>query len=361
MTIRHACHIFGAILLGTLLCTSVSAEGPAVPAEVRIGVLSLFHPRALDVSAIIGSALVIHAAGQTIVLERSSGLSTAHVVLSENQVLVTSGSRTLQADRITIEGRQHQPVDFVLAVPHRISRRYRGRIEIIAESSLVPIVVMDREAAVASIVAAESLPGTPLEAVKAQAVAARSYLFASLGRHPEFDFCDTTHCQFMRELPKPDSNAMKATEATRGLVLAYDSRPFGAMYTRSCSGNTYTPSQVGLPSGPYPYYSVECVYCRAHPQHWESTIPASYVAELRSMNESERLRLVCLLGSDAAPSNDFVITRDGDLLLLRGVGEGHGIGLCQAGAKAMAAAGADFRQILVHYYPNTSLQAINEK
>jgi len=349
-------------LLSTLLCTTLSADAPdSVSAEVRIGVFGLFHPRALNISVIAGSTLVIHAAGQQIVLERSSGLSTAHVVLSGHELLLTCGSRNLVASRITMEGRQHQPVDFILAVPQRISRRYRGRIEIIPESSLVPIVTMDREAAVASIVAAESTPGTPLEALKAQAVAARSYLVSAARRHRDFDFCDTTHCQFLRELPSADSNAMKATEATRGLVLAYRSRPFAAMYTRSCSGKTYTPSQVGLSSGPYPYYSVECLYCRAHPQRWESTVPASYAAKLHSMNELGRLYLVRQLGSHAAPSNDFVITRDGDWVLLRGVGEGHGIGLCQAGSTAMARSGADFRQILAHYYPNTSVQSVDEK
>jgi stage II sporulation protein D len=45
--------------------------------------------------------------------------------------------------------------------------------------------------------------------------------------------------------------------------------------------------------------------------------------------------------------------KEGEQTVLQGVGRGHGIGLCQAGAKAMAEAGADFREILAHYYPNT--------
>jgi stage II sporulation protein D len=45
--------------------------------------------------------------------------------------------------------------------------------------------------------------------------------------------------------------------------------------------------------------------------------------------------------------------KEGEDIVLRGVGQGHGIGLCQAGAKAMAEEGADFRGILAHYYPNT--------
>jgi stage II sporulation protein D len=45
--------------------------------------------------------------------------------------------------------------------------------------------------------------------------------------------------------------------------------------------------------------------------------------------------------------------KEGEQAILRGVGQGHGIGLCQAGAKAMAEEGADFREILAHYYPKT--------
>jgi stage II sporulation protein D len=45
--------------------------------------------------------------------------------------------------------------------------------------------------------------------------------------------------------------------------------------------------------------------------------------------------------------------KEGEQTILRGIGHGHGIGLCQAGARAMAEQGADFREILAHYYPNT--------
>jgi len=55
------------------------------------------------------------------------------------------------------------------------------------------------------------------------------------------------------------------------------------------------------------------------------------------------------------PSNTFTAHTDGDEVILRGTGQGHGIGFCQRGASAMAAQGADFRQIIRHYFPNTTL------
>ena len=57
----------------------------------------------------------------------------------------------------------------------------------------------------------------------------------------------------------------------------------------------------------------------------------------------------------AVRSNNFTAHSDAQGVVLEGTGEGHGIGLCQAGAKAMAQSGATFREILDHYYPNTTL------
>jgi stage II sporulation protein D len=220
---------------------------------------------------------------------------------------------------------------------------------------------MDREDAVASVVAAESSSDTPLEALKAQAVAARSYFAAARGRHRDFDFCDTTHCQFLREIPAAESGAGKAAQATLGLVLSYEAQPISAMYTRSCSGRTHTAAEVKLPPGVYPYYPVECAYCRAHAARWQSKLLARDAAELEPSDEPSRLKLVRRLGWSTVPSNDFVSSKDGEFVRLDGVGQGHGIGLCQAGARAMAQAGADFRQILAHYYPNTVLQNIENR
>jgi peptidoglycan hydrolase-like amidase len=342
------------------VCSLVLAQGTRVSessdADVRIGVLGLFHPLELKVSASASSALVVRAGEERLVLEKSSGVDSADVRISDRQMVVTSGSRVVRATEVTVTGRNGEPVDFILAVPEKITRHYHGTLKIKASAgSLIAIVAMDRETAVASVVAAESAPDTPFEALKAQAVATRSYFVASRGRHPEFDFCDTTHCQFLREPPAPATAAAQAAAATRGLVLAYNSRPITAMYTRSCSGHTRTPAELGLAPAAYPYYSVECKHCLAHPVRWSSRISAQDAATLRSSDESARLNIDRRLGWNAVPSNDFIVKTERGQAVVGGTGQGHGIGLCQSGAKAMAEEGADFRQILSHYYPNTEI------
>ena len=268
-------------------------------ALVSIGVFGLFHPTELVLRAAPGRALVVEAGTSRMVLE---------------------GARTLRVRAIDLAGSSGPSVhatprgggEFVLSVPGKIERVFRGELEITAAAGvLIPVVAMDREVAVACAVAAESPPGAPLEALMAQAVATRSYYTAARGRHRGFDFCDTTHCQFLRDPPAPSALAAIAAVRTRGLVLAYRGAPIAALFSASCGGRTRALADPSPEE--YPYFAVDCVYCRRGP------------------------RVHCAYCDPHAE------------------GAGHGFGLCQTGAKGMAATGATFREILRRYYPNTEI------
>ncbi len=254
---------------------------------VQIGVFGLFRPVELRVTPASSPLLVTTANGATILEGRQS--YTIHL------------SRMPSIVRVT--GRDGSDADFRLSIAAKIDRRFHGTLTVsLGDHRLIAVVAMDREVAVASVVAAEMTPSAAIEALKAQAVVARSYYAAAGPRHDGFDFCDTTHCQFLRELPKPANAAFHATEETRDLLLAYRGKPLAALYSASCGGQTR--SLETADTAHYPYYSVPCDFCRRH-----------------------------------SP----------------GVVQGHQLGLCQAGAAGMAAAGADFREILEHYFPGTSV------
>src|SRR4029077_8304319 len=205
---------------------------------------------------------IVQAGEKNFALERSSHTGTAERTFSGGEVACLIGNQSLRTSSFQASNRNNGAADFVLTIPGKISRRYHGVLEVKAVAGiLVPVVRMDLETAVASVVQAESAPDAPLEALQAQAVATRSYLVASRGRHRDFDFCDTTHCHLLREPPSPESNASRATVATRGLVLAYRDHAVAAMFTRSCGGRTRTPQEVGLSSRGYPYFSAVCDYC----------------------------------------------------------------------------------------------------
>ena len=239
---------------------------------------------------------------------------------------------------------------FAVEVPHKLRRDYFGTLRIESTGTHLRCVVgIEREVAVASIVAAESSPHAKPDCLAAQAVAARSFLVAAGASHVGADFCDTTHCQFLREAPPAESAFHGAASRTSGLVLRYQSdeaaHTLAAMYSRSCGGRTRTLAELGLPARGYPYYAVECAFCRAHPELWQREAMES------ANNERARLDYNRIHGWSALPGHIDTSTA----LRIEGRGVGHGIGLCQLGAADMAARGAGFAEVLNHYYPNTTL------
>lgn len=334
------------------------ACGPACSGQnLRISVLSRYRPTELELRPSGAQALVVSISNQQFVLAPDSPDAKVEFRSVDHQLLIAIHGESLRARSVHAAGRTGD-VDFVLSVPGKVARHYFGRVTIAQEKGeLDAIVTMDLETAVASVVEAETDAQTPLEALKAQAVVTRSYYLAGRGRHEEFDFCDLAHCQVLRSPPAAGSLAARATQETRGLVLAYRNQPFAAMFTRSCGGRTRTPAQDGLPANGYPYFAVACDYCRKDPFRWTRTIAMQDAAVL-SQGENGRLTLCRRLGWNAIPSDDFTERKSGSRVFLEGEGQGHGIGLCQRGSRAMAETGADFRTILAHYFPNARVMRI---
>jgi stage II sporulation protein D len=328
----------------------LSACATAQEKQVRIGVLALFHPKEVFVSPLSGKPLDCLTGA-----ERWPVRAPLRLVLAGTSIRILDGHRAA-AGSFTCDNGQGGPTEFTVNVPGKISRRYLGKLEIKPQPlELLIIIGMDVETAVASIVAAESPPHAPMEALKAQAVATRSFLAAGQGRHSGFDFCDTTHCQFLRQPPAAESPAVQAASQTRGLVLAYKGQGFAAMYSASCGGRTHSLEELGIPVRDYPYYGVICDYCRRHPERWVAQISEADAANL-SPTESSRLKLARKLGWKTVPGNSYSSRTEGGKVVLEGTGVGHGIGLCQRGGADMARNGASFQQILEHYYPNTELK-----
>ena len=289
-----------------LVAAALSLGHPAAAgsADVRVGVFGLFHPQQLAISA-AGGVVSVRGDRDNCVLR---GNEEARLRLDGKLIDVTCTGAAFTTRAVHVTGSSGRAADVLLSVPGKITRRFSGRLDVQAVGgALVPVVSMDLETAVASIVAAEQVMTVPHEALKAQAVAARSFLVAAGRRHRGFQFCDTTHCQFLREPPEVDHAAARAARDTAGLVLAFRGGPLAAFYSANCGGRTRTLEGAGLQAeGGYPYFSVDCAYCARRPG-----------VEVR----------------------------------------GHGLGLCQEGAAAMAARGAaSFADILRHYYPGTTLE-----
>ena len=339
--------IFRALLVA--VC-SISAAAQTV----RIGVFTLFHPTQLEVRSVESSPLLLQVGHNSLLLNGEPGHVRAFVRPDKDQVHLGSES----ARSITVTARDGGATDFILSVRGKITRKYHGTLVVSADhGQLLPIVLMDIETATASIVAAESPPNAALEALKTQAVVTRSFLYAG-SRHQIYDFCDTTHCQFLREPPPVGSRALRATEATRGLILTWRRQPLAAMYSSRCGGRTSSLREIGIASSGYPYFSVTCAYCRRHPAQWTRTLSPAQADTLIQPSEGQRLAVGRQYGWSAVPSNHYVSRQSSDGATLIGEGAGHGVGLCQYGAAGMAAEGASYDAIIRHYYPETELANI---
>jgi len=324
---------------------------------VRIGVLGIFHPHELTIAADPTGELVIAAGGQRIFLQQGSSCSVLRVRSSGDNLLLSCSGGEIRAGELHASGRNQQSAGIVVSLPGKIRRRYIGALELKAKNGeLFPIITMDLETAVASVIQAETTPGTPMEALKTQAVVSRSYFVSGGGRHADFDFCDLTHCQFLREPPAPDSPAANAALSTHGLVLIYEEKPVASMFTRSCGGRTRTLDEIRVTQNGYPYFSVKCDFCYNNPHRWTRKVSREDAALLMLRGETGRLAIGRRLGWDAVPSNNFSAQESDGEVTLRGVGQGHGLGLCQRGARGMAESGSDFRAILEHYFPNTRME-----
>ncbi len=324
---------------------------------VRVGVFGLFNSAELAVEATAGSTLLVEAGPSRFTV---ADAGTVRLRLRGSEVECHFDGTTVRTEKVLLRVRGPGS-QFRLSVPGKIGRLYQGELEVLSsDGTLGAIVVMDVETAVASAIAAESHPGASLEALRAQAVASRSFLLASRGRHRGFDLCDTTHCQFLKQPPSVDSPAAEAARTTRRLVLRYRNRIVPAMFFAACGGKTFALRDVGMEPGNYPSHSVACPPCLRNPNRWRRRIASVDAKPLLTSGRSElaRISLVRKLGWNAVPSNAYSVYSEGETVSLKGRGAGHGVGLCQRGAAGLAAEGMSFIEILRHYFPDTTIVAM---
>lgn len=265
---------------------------------------------------------------------------------------------------------------------------YRGKIEVCKDNSGMYLInEVPLEEYVKSVVTAEVGAHWALEALKAQAVIARTYALRqkSAGSNPNYDLTSSVIDQVYRGDTKGGTDEALIDEAvakTRGEVLTYDGKLIEAFYHSTCGGETEDPREVFGKS--YPYLKPVKSKCILSPYcEWERKIPLEELAKalgvediskvvIHSYTVTGRVRelqvthdkgtltvkstdLRKMLGWKRLPSTKFTFTRKGDVLVIEGKGYGHGVGLCQWGALQMARQGKTYREILSFYYPGTTI------
>lgn len=258
------------------------------------------------------------------------------------------------------------------------------------------VVTTELEQYTAAALAGESSVFQSDEALKAMAVAARTYAVRFRGRHTNegFDLCDTTHCQRI-DSKQVTSRLSAAAAATAGELLWYQGKPAFSYYTRDCGGQSEDARSIWPDAAPVYLKSHLDPYCvrngaAAH-WHWEGDpheivsalqqsglrVPAtlervSIIARtpwnraqmlmLTGRDESQRISASSfrfaigrLLGWNTLRSEAYEIAQANGRIVFDGKGAGHGVGLCQLGAEQMGREKHSYREILEFYYPGTSV------
>jgi len=286
------------------------------------------------------------------------------------------------------------------------TRRFLRPILVYVEGNTLRVVEeVPLEEYVEASLSAEASPQFHPEALKAMAVAVRSYALRSGPKHsPWADVCEGSHCQNYAAA-RPAAPAIRAAvAATAGLVARYDGAIIEAIYSADCGGHTESSENAWSGGRALPYLRALPdwpeeqgePYCAIDPRHaWSWLIPAERlrrlaglranqvpVVEIAATTESDRVKRLRIVGSDgkggksftgeefrqmvgvnAVRSLRFTVRQEanGDATLL-GTGSGHGVGLCQWGAHgyASSAGSPTFEQILRRYYPGITVEPLVE-
>lgn len=329
--------------------------------------------------------------GQTL-LEAAEG-TLWQVRWESGQLAAQSSGARVAARRLTA-----QPVgSALLAVgtdPSRL-RRYRGALEwVVREGKLLTLNWVRLDDYLKAVLPMEMPANFPMEALKAQAVASRSFTLKRLNRYRQwgYDLCDHAPCQVYGGVDAERPTTNQAVESTAGEVLYYNGAVLEAVYTGNCGGHT-APIELVM-AGTRPMEPLQGVpdtdsegkpYCAVAPNsEWrvlltrdalqkafpqagairsltvEEQAPSGYVARLKLVGEKATLMLTgaefrARLGATLLKSQRFTLQPLSDGWEIVGRGSGHGAGLCQWGANGRARAGQTYTEILQAYYPNTTL------
>lgn len=282
--------------------------------------------------------------------------------------------------------------------------RYRGRVQLFRQPQqrVVAVNVVPLEAYVASTIDGEMPATFPEAARQAQAIVARTYVLAKMEQADPsslFDVYASERSQKYlgleyrddhgRRLAGESEQSRKIAAETAGVVLTYQNRIFATYYSAVCGGHTTQGTDL-FPDAAPPHQAVPCEFCQdAERYRWqvelttgefleavgklgrsrlnaiktirtptppgEGRLPTFEVTDGPHTATFTALELRQQLSSGKLPGVQFALVRRLDRVAVDGRGHGHGVGLCQWGARGQALAGRTWSQILRHYYPGAKL------
>lgn len=285
---------------------------------------------------------------------------------------------------------------WIVEGPHgvRVSGRlYLGRVSVgraAGKKTLIAINRLPLETYLLGIVGSEMSPAWPMEALKAQAVAARTYALERRmmmrAANKPYDLESTVLSQVYQGAEKIRPSIVQAVVETRGEVLAFKHRLAQALFHSTCGGTTVSAREAFGNAVPY-LNPRKCGYCNdSNRYRWQMTMKLDQIesklkkAKLISgkLEKIERSKMGgtvevtagkkllklspkairAALGYTVLLSERFTAKTKAKEVKLEGMGFGHGVGMCQWGARGQADQGLGYRDILDRYYAGAKVRRL---
>lgn len=267
---------------------------------------------------------------------------------------------------------------------------YRGSATRLPDGNIVTTVPLEEY--LYSVVPHEMTPSWPAAALQAQAVCARTYVLQRSDPRRAYDVVPSELDQVYTGIESESAASRAAIDGTTGTVLRFGDQYARVMYSSCCGGHTEAANEA-WGGAPIPYLgSVQCTTCTASPYfRWSHelelvAVSTAFAAELQPVGSlqavspgerdaSGRVRTIVLhaqrgalpvkgatfrlrVGPRVLPSlliSTFEpATEAPERIAIEGGGLGHGVGLCQWGARGLALGGASFSDILRFYFSGTA-------
>jgi stage II sporulation protein D len=382
---------FGWCIVGWLLTWTSVVWGtePAIRVGLATDARLLSFQSSGPYSIHLPSGKVFSTSGELTVRAQGTGLLL-------NQRVVAETRMRIEEDREIFQVRVEMPAGKADSGGARREWAVRGPLEILLlPTGLTLINWIDLEEYVAGVVSGEVGSQWPLEALKAQAVAARTYvLYKKVENQSQpFDVVAGVQDQVYHGHSVRAESVLQAVAATKGQVVTYEQRPIFAAYSSTAAGPTEDALYVWALDLPY-LKGVDCPFDEQAPRYdWRTSFTLDYLEQqLRKegydvgkiatftpytftpSGRVDRVRLLhshgetILRGQDLRRvvgyskifSTRFSIESFGPEVVVVGHGAGHAVGMCQWGMREMAELGYNYEAIVRHYYPGTTLLSIEQ-
>jgi len=271
-------------------------------------------------------------------------------------------------------------------------RYYRGQLIIRNSGGLTVLNTLDMERYLASVVGSEAVETWPDDALRAQAVVARTYalykLKASSGN--AFDVRATTDDQVYLGTERETGKLRRIVKETAGIAVLYKGKVFPTYFHSTCAGHTEEVSRALKYESIPPLRGVPCNYCTDSKYYgwWTVNVDVEALSSLMRRNGRNVGRVTNVEPLDIGPSGralkvrvtgdqsttvmnaydfrklvgasqirntNFQVRNYGSYFQFLGRGWGHGVGMCQFGSKGMADKGYGFMAIVRYYYPGADI------